>query len=455
MDQRTIDTISSQIVAERVERLGNATSECFAGMDLLKDVAKQYVQCDPKIKQGRLFEIIESTKFNIDAARAGEIFRAFTTDSLGDPHAAEDIVIQDSFHILKSIQAKSSDSASRLARMVANPKYGEMDRLVNTDKAERVAQLVKKRADSKSIYAQDYEQAFSHITSELRYGQISSGGTSYEEALCAAKNPNSYALEQKVQHFVSNMYSAMVNGALAGAVVGLGSGMLHGSVQVIRGEKDIASAAKGVGKTTIQSACRAAVTSGVAHGIKFISKNFVLIRGNAAVALASSAVTLTELTYKFVKGNIKIEDYLEQIGENAVSTFSGILLSAAGGLLLGPLGAAAAATVGIVGMKQLYQSFLSAQKDLRLTKEERQRAEHLSALLTKQIQEEEKLIVSFYRQSGEVVEDLIQLVNKAIYDDSQTAYAITQLATKMGVFIKYSTKDTFDEFMLGDEPLVL
>lgn len=123
--------------------------------------------------------------------------------------------------------------------------------------------------------------------------------------------------------------------------------------------------------------------------------------------------------------------------------------------MLGPLGAAAAATVGIVGMKQLYQSFLSAQKDLRLTKEERQRAEHLSALLTKQIQEEEKLIVSFYRQSGEVVEDLIQLVNKAIYDDSQTAYAITQLATKMGVFIKYSTKDTFDEFMLGDEPLVL
>ncbi|WP_245842467.1 hypothetical protein [Parageobacillus galactosidasius] len=134
MKQSTIDIISSQIVAQQVERLGNATAECFAGMDLLKNVAKQYIKCDPEITQGRLFEIIESTKFNINAAKAGEMFRAFTTHSLGDPQAAADIVIKDSFHILKFIQAKSGKSASSLARMVADPKYRDMDRLVNSEK---------------------------------------------------------------------------------------------------------------------------------------------------------------------------------------------------------------------------------------------------------------------------------------------------------------------------------
>lgn len=455
MNKHTVDAISGQIVAEQIERLGNATGECFAGMDLLRDVAEQYVQCDPKITQGRLFEVIESTKFNINSAKAGEMFRAFTTDSLGDPHATADIVIKDSFHILKFIQAKSSDNASRLARMVSDQKYGEMDRLVNSEKVNRVAELVKSRAESNSIYAHDYRQAYSHITSELHYGEIRSGGTSYEEAIRAATNPERYVFEQKMQHLIVHTYSAMVNGALAGAFVGMSIGMLRGSGQLVQGEKDIVSVSKDVGKTTIQSSARAAVIGGIAHGIKLIGKDSVLMRGNIATALASSAVAFTELTYKFVKGRITIEDYLEQIGENAVSNFSGVLLSAAGGMLLGPIGAVAAATVGIIGMRQLYQSFLSVQQDLRLAKEERKKAECLSKLLIEQLQQEEQQIVQFYRSLGEEVNELSHLLHVAIHNDSQVAYTITQLATKLGVSIKYDTKEKFDEFMLGDEWLRL
>jgi hypothetical protein len=453
--QSTIDIISSQIVAEQVGRLGSATAECFAGMDLLKDVAKQYIKCDPEITQGRLFEIIESTKFNINAAKAGEMFRAFTTHSLGDPQAAADIVIKDSFHILKAIQAKSGKSASSLARMIADPKYGEMDRLVNSEKASRVAELVKNRAQSNSIYAKDYQQAHPHITGELNYGDISSGGTSYEEALRAAVNPDRYALEQKIRHFVTNTYSAIVNGALAGAFVGMGTGLLQGSIQLVSGEKDVGSVAKSIGKSTIYSASRNAVISGIAHGIKFIGKDSALMRGNVATALASSAVAFTELTYKFTKGQITIEDYLKSIGENAVSTFSGIVLSAAGGFLFGPVGAAAAATVGMIGMKQLYQSFLSVQQDIRLAKEERERAEYLSELLIQQLKEEEQQVINFYREASEIVIDLSHLVEAAIHDDSKVAYSISQLASKLNVFIKYETKDKFDEFMFGDEPLIL
>lgn len=455
MKQSTIDIISSQIVAQQVERLGNATAECFAGMDLLKNVAKQYIKCDPEITQGRLFEIIESTKFNINAAKAGEMFRAFTTHSLGDPQAAADIVIKDSFHILKFIQAKSGKSASSLARMVADPKYRDMDRLVNSEKASRVAELVKNRAQSSSIYAQDYQQAYPHITGELKYGGVSSGGTSYDEALRAAIHPDCYALEQKIRHFLSNTYCAMVNGALAGAFVGMATGALQGGSQFVRGEKDIRSVAKDIEKSTVYSAARTAVISGVAHGIKFIGKGSVLVRGNVASALASSAVALTELTYQFVKGKITVEEYIENVGSNAVSTFSSIVLTAAGGALFGPIGAGIAATVGMIGMKQLYQAFSSARQDLRLAIEERKRAEDISCLLVGKIAEEERQIIAFYHEAGEVVANLSGLVEIAINDDIQVDQAISQIVSKLGVFIKYGTKQEFDEFMATDEDLWL
>ena len=50
----------------------------------------------------------------------GESLRAFTTDSLGDPHAAADIVVKNGDTLLKEVQAKSSAKASRLARMVSS-----------------------------------------------------------------------------------------------------------------------------------------------------------------------------------------------------------------------------------------------------------------------------------------------------------------------------------------------
>ena len=109
--------------------------------------------------------------------------RAFTTDSLGDPHAAADILIKDGDTLIKEVQAKSGAKAASLARMVSSEKYREMDRLVNSEKADKVKELVEKRANSQGIYAKDYEQASPHIKGQLEANNITSGGTTYEEAL--------------------------------------------------------------------------------------------------------------------------------------------------------------------------------------------------------------------------------------------------------------------------------
>ena len=187
-------------------------------MDTLTKVAKQYMNCSPTITQGRLFEIIEATKFNKDAALKGESLRAFTTDSLGDPHAAADIVVKNGDTLLKEVQAKSSAKASRLARMVSSEKYGDMDRLVNSEKANRVKELVENAQIPQGIYAKDYEQAGPHIKGKLEANNITSGGTTYEEALKAANQPQAYALKEKIYTFAEGTFSSMMNGALAGHV---------------------------------------------------------------------------------------------------------------------------------------------------------------------------------------------------------------------------------------------
>jgi hypothetical protein len=330
-----------------------------------------------------------------------------------------------------------------------------MDRLVNSDKANRVQELVNKRANSQGVYADDYKQAAPHIKGRLEYEDINSGGTSYQEALEATVNTEDYVLKQKLKQFISSTYSAMMSGALAGAFVGGGTAIFQQGVKVISGEQDYNNAIKEVGKSTAKSATRSAVISGIAHGIKFIGKDSVMMKGNVAVALASSAVRLTELTYQYIKGKITIEEYLEEIGENAVSTFSGIVLSAAGSLLFGPVGAAAAATVAMIGMKQMYQAFIRVREDLRMTIHERQQAEMLSELLISKIKAEKEQLVFYYKEASDKISNLTSLVNIALEDETKVAYTLHKLATQLKIEFKYNTQEEFDEFMLSEDSLKL
>lgn len=444
------DILASQLVAEQVNRMGTATAETFAGLDRLKQVANQYLKCDPFLTQGRLFEVIEVTKFNKEAAKMGESLRAFTTDSLGDPHAAADIIIKENGHVLREIQAKSSNSATRLARMVSNPKYEEMDRLVNVEKAEKVKELVSKRADSPSIYADDYKQAEPHITGKLQHGHISTKGTTYDETMKATTDTKEYVLRGKMKEFTSNAFPVMMNAALAGAVIGGGSSLIQ---QAFFSEEEVDK--KKVGKAATQGAVRSAVIAGVGYGVKFIGSNATFLKGNAATVLATSAVQCTEYTYQLLKGKMSLEEYLEKVGENAVSSFSGILLTAAGGVLFGPIGAAVAGTVALIGMKQLYQSFIRAREDLDLTIEQQKQAEIMSQLLIEQIKQEERLVVSFYQEQAKEVEQLTNLVQLAIEDEAKVEETLHQLMTKLNVKIKYQTRESFDAFMMSDEPLRL
>lgn len=447
--QSDIDFIAGQVVSETVERQGNALIETVAGSEQLIKVAKQYINCASDITQGRMFEIIESTKFNAAAAKAGSVLKAVTTDQLGEPHAAADILIRNpSGDVLKEIQAKSYNKASTAARAVADAKYNGMDRLVNVENEEKVNELIEKRMNSNGIYAQDYKDAHGSIKGQTEYGDIKSGGTTYEESTRAAENPDIFATEMKRAEFISGAKNAMLGGALAGAFVG---GTINAVQGVFKGEFCV----KETGKAAANSAARGAVVSSVSYGLKYLGKNNPVMSGNVVTALASSAVNITELTYKFLTKEISTEEYVEGLGSNAVSCFSGIIMTAAGAALFGPVGAAVAGTVALIGMKQIYKVFTNARADLQLAKEARLQAEALAEEIIQQIKEEEALLISYYQEYEATFVELKKLVDLAIVDGNLTEKAIVSLAEGLNVKFKYETLDEFEQFMFSDEELVL
>lgn len=447
--QSDMDFIAGQVVSETIERQGNALIETVAGTDILKKVAKQYVNCDPSHTQGRMFEIIEMTKFNKAAAKGGSLLRAVTTDQLGQPHAAADLLIRNGKgDILKEIQAKSYNTAATSARAVANSKYNGMDRLVNSEKETKVKELVEKRMNSNSIYANDYKDAHNSITGQTQYGDIKSGGTTYDEAMDAAKDPDVFAKQINTAELISGLKNAMVGGALAGAFVG-------GTINAVQGTFKGDFCVKETGTAAINSASRSAMIGGVSYGLKYLGKNNPVMSGNVVSALASSAVNITELTYKFLTKKISIDEYVSAVGSNAVSCFSGVIMTAAGAALFGPIGAAIAGTVSLIGMKQLYKVFQTARNDVALAKEARKEAETLSLLTIELIKEEEQQLIHYYKHYEQTFNELKHLVDLAIVDDTHSEKAIFSLANALNVKFEYNTIEEFTDFMLSEEALDL
>ncbi|PID21902.1 hypothetical protein CSV61_06700 [Sporosarcina sp. P3] len=447
--QSEIFFIAGQVVSEIIERQGNALIETVAGSERLQKVAEQYENCASSYTQGRMFEIIEMTKFNAASAKAGNLLRAVTTDQLGEPHAAADLLIRNANgDVMKEIQAKSYEKAAATTHAIAKPKYNGMDRLVNKENEDKVNELIEKRMNTEGIYAQNYRDAHGSVKGQTEYGDIQSGGTTHKEALQAAEDPNSYTSAMNRAELFNGARNAMVSGVLAGAFVG-------GTITAAQGAFNKEFSAKETGKAAAYSAARGAVVSGVAYGLKYLGKNHPLMSGNIVTTLASAAISTTELGYQFLSGKISTEELVEGLGSNALTCFSGIVMTAAGAALFGPIGAAVSATVALIGMKQLYSVFANAREDLQLTIEARQKAEELSAAMILEIKAEEERLISYYQEYETTFAELKKLVDVAVLDDSITEQAIVALAEGLSVGFEYETFEVFEEFMLSDGVLDL
>lgn len=299
----------------------NATNAAVDGMNFFRaKVASPIIQNgDFAQGKGNLFEYIEAAKFNVDAAGKGATARAVVTD-IKDPHAAADILIKEGSKTRREVQAKfvqlskderyKSAAKSVFDQVGKYGKYKGMDRLIrkqddyNSDGSllKEAKKIAKARADSGSMYAEDYRDVYEHLTDELRYDDVSSGGTTIEEVRTAYDSPETYSAEFEKRVVRAEMKASAVNMAKASFVTtGIMSGITN-MAAVIKNEKDLDEALGEVGKDAVQGAARGAATGVASTAIRYQGIK-------AGSALLSDAVASTVMAGGVIDGGVALLDY--------------------------------------------------------------------------------------------------------------------------------------------------
>lgn len=313
--------------ASRNEAL--STDEMRRGLEGLDEAAERLHNVDPELAQGNLFEYVEVARFNTAAAEAGSDLRAHVTADC-DPHAAADIRIERSDEVLREVQAKSYGDAADAARVLADDAYRGMDKLVPADTYEQVRGRWSGGEGDGSLLG------------ELRYGDVSSGGTTRAEAWLAATDPDALAhalLSREIfEEVLATAGAAGASGSLVAAITSL----------IAKGSELAAADLAAAAEHAVKAGVRGAAVGGAAAGVRNLAAaNDLAVPAALSVSLSSGAVGLGMILIDHASGRIGAREALVSSGKVAFRA----LLSGQGALLGASLGVVGAPLAGsVMGM---------------------------------------------------------------------------------------------------------
>ncbi len=456
--------VASQVGASLTNNIANASNEAYAGMNLLRNEAERMINVLADKKQGNLFEIIERTKFNMDAASKGLTERAVTTAEMGLPHAPADILIKDGGKVLREVQAKSSNSAARGLFMVSDKKYNGMQKLLNKDKVDKARELAEKRVESGTLKAPEYADTLKNMTGELKHGEIHSGGTTYQEAMKAAEDYKNYAANFEIEQFKKELGKSVTNTAVASSVIGGGISVLKNTIAYSRDEIDKNELVGNVVIDTGKSAIKGGATGGVSTTIRTVAQksgNQALAKTNVATSIASGVIDVGITVISYARGEIDSEQAMIQIGEKGFNTMSSVYSGMVAGAVFGPGGALVGSLVGYMLASNVYQTCIDTFKHAKLREEE---AIRLIALYDESIRLMKEERENFERYIARRLENNSHQFNKFLVgietglkngDLSYSIQSMSELASYFGKELKYVKFDDFDQAMKSEEPLIL
>ncbi|MED4782163.1 hypothetical protein [Brevibacillus choshinensis] len=456
--------LGSQLGSYAARHEAEASHAAVEGMDSLRRMADNLKNVGGDQKQGNLFEIIEATKFNMDAASKGADIRAYVTALEGDPHAKADILIRSGDKVLDEVQAKSSNNAARLTRMVSDEKYRGMQKLVNAEKADRVRELAENRANSGSIYSEDYRDTLKNVKGKLTHNEISSSGTSYDETIRATEDTAAYSSKLEWDQFKKEIGVTSAQAAAASAVIGGAMSLIKNGVAVSKGQVSLEQAAKNAMKDTGAAGMRGASTGAISAGIRTAAQKAgidALAKSNVATSIAAGVVDMGVTVLRYAKGEITSEQAMEKIGQTGVSTTSSIYAGAAAGAVFGPVGAVVGSMAGYMIATGIYQSSLSILKEGKLAEVEAQRVMALceaAILEMRRRREEFELAMKQKLQYNErEFNKCFHLIDSGLATDRfvDTVVALEGFAHMFGKELKLSKSSDFDQHMKQDKPLIL
>jgi hypothetical protein len=462
-----LQNMTAAQIASYLNRNEAAASDmAIEGMDLFREAAKKHANVDINISQGNLFEYIEAAKFNMEAARKGfSNTKAVVTAADGAPHAAADMLIKKNNTIVAEIQAKSSDSTAGATYMISDEKYRGMQKLVNSDKAEPVRDLATRRASMGTHKQEDYLDTAKNVTGETHYGEIRSGGTSYNEAKAAAENPELYAKQFEMNQFKQELMTTTTSAAVTGGVMGGAISVIKNGFSLYNDEVDAIQAGKNIAKDTIKSGTRAGATGALGTSIRVGAQKADLValgKGNVATSLAAGVIDCGVTIYSYAKGEISAEVAMERMGQTSFSTASSIFSGLVVGVAFGPgIIATMGSVAGYMLATHVYQNCIAIFKSAKLAEEE---ADRLVALLNESIEQmkqqralfeqyvEEQLKVksNHYKKCFKAIESGLESGNP-----TDVVQGLQEFTGAFGHQLKLVTFEEFDDYMKKNDTLHL
>ncbi|WP_139492148.1 hypothetical protein [Brevibacillus dissolubilis] len=457
-------TLGSQLGSHAARNQAEATNIAIEGMNALGDMAERLKNVGIGQKQGNLFELIEATKFNTDAAVKGDDVRAYVTALEGDPHAKADILIRRGNQVLEEVQAKSSNDPARLTRMISDPKYNGMQKLANSDKADRVRELAEKRAGSGSIYSEDYRDTVKNLTGKLKHGEVSSSGTTYDEAVLAGNSPDAYRSAFEWQQIKKEIGATSAQSAAASTVIGGAMSLVKNGIAVSRGEITTGQAAKNVAVDAGKAGVRGGVTGALSAGIRVTAEKAgiaALAKSNVATGIAAGVVDIGVTVFRYAKGEVDSQEAMEKIGQTGLSTASSMYAGAAAGAVFGPVGAVIGSMAGYMVATGVYQSALAISRDARLAEEEAQRiivlCEAAQQEMIRQREEFEYLIQQKLQTNAKEFKRCFEQIDRSVQSEhfGEAVAALEDFSALFGKKLKLGKFEDFDQHMKSGKPLIL
>lgn len=456
--EHTQSFFAGQVAAGITGNYADATDTMAEGMDVFRQVVE--ATGGNPVRHGNLFECIEAAKFNVDAALKRSDLNAQVAACPTDPtfpknpHHPADVVIRDGDEVLRNVQSKAYHDPASAAFELKETKYAGMDRLVPEDKASRIGELLENRAESGSIYAEDYRDASEHLQSELNYQDVSSGGTTYHEAVFAKNHPDLYSSSMKSDQFGEEFVASVGAAGVAGFLIG-------GGVSAV---KNILTAQKGITEVVIDSTkegvkvgLKGAIIGGGGAVLRFGGYEAgidTLAKSNVATAIAAGVLNTGVTIYSLAKGEIDAGTAMERFGQTGVSTIYGLFAgSAISVVFAGPAVAVAATIAGYLLANSAYQSCIVILKDAKLAEE---KANIVRVICQEAIEEMKKQRELFERQVNQQLElrksrisTCFDAIDKSLASNKpdKTLNALSDFACLFGKQLRFENQKDFDRFM--------
>lgn len=467
-----LDAIAGGYLSAHItQRFTERTFNIFNDSDQLAQLAEKWKNVAADKAQGHMFEQLEVIKFNSDALKRDSDLFAKTTASMGMPHDKVDIVIKKGQEVIREVQAKSCNSAARSAFALSDAEYKEMQRLAPCDQTEKIKDLLKKRIDSGTLKAGDYEQTLRNIKKSLEHENVSSSGTTYKEAVSATdvNAAEEIAAKYKLQSALTDMHESGKRAGNIGAFVTGGISTINGVYSLHKGEIEIGElfsqvaidSAKGYATGYVVTAMSKGVTHSTTYFLgESVARTFA--RSNAPVAIAAGVVSASKSFASYINGDIDSEQLLEEVSHTAITSTSSFYYGALGQIAI-PIpivGALVGAGVGYFIGNMLHQSGLVALGDSRVVKEAKERRYAIQAMclavipkIQKNRLELESHLESYFSQRKNDFLASFSILDNSLYswNPDEFVFGLEKINNQFGTTLQFKSFTEFDLFMNSNE----